>query len=445
MEKDLTEGPVTLNILLFALPLMLGNLLQQFYNFADTWVVGKFLGSNALAAVGSSYTLMTFLTSILIGLCMGASAAISMQYGSGNKKVMRQSIYMSFILIAITSIILTIVVYLLLNPILVLLQIPSELHNLMSEYLVYIFAGIPAVFLYNYYANLLRSIGNSVTPLIFLAISSILNVILDLYFVISLKWGVAGAAFATTLSQYVSGIGIMIYTHHKHKDLIPLKEERYFDQDNLKTIANLSFMTSIQQSVMNFGILMVQGLVNSFGTAVMAAFAASVKIDSFAYMPVQDFGNAFSTYVAQNFGAKKVDRIKKGIRSAFITTVLFSMLISIIVWVFARPLLEIFIDASETNIIQIGINYLHIEGAFYFGIGILFLLYGYYRAVNIPWMSLVLTIASLGTRVILAYILASTSLKTNGIWMSVPIGWALADSIGIIYYFLVSKRKLNTL
>ena len=445
MEKDLTKGPVTLNILLFALPLMLGNLLQQFYNFADTWVVGKFLGSNALAAVGSSYTLMTFLTSILIGLCMGASAAISMQYGSGNKKVMRQSIYMSFVLIAIASIILTIVVYLLLNPILVLLQIPSELHNLMSEYLVYIFAGIPAVFLYNYYANLLRSIGNSVTPLIFLAISSILNVILDLYFVISLKWGVAGAAFATTLSQYVSGIGIMVYTHYKHKDLIPLKEERYFDQDNLKTIANLSFMTSIQQSVMNFGILMVQGLVNSFGTAVMAAFAASVKIDSFAYMPVQDFGNAFSTYVAQNFGAKKVDRIKKGIRSAFITTVLFSMLISIIVWVFARPLLEIFIDASETNIIQIGINYLHIEGAFYFGIGILFLLYGYYRAVNIPWMSLVLTIASLGTRVILAYILASTSLKTNGIWMSVPIGWALADSIGIIYYFLVSKRKLNTL
>ncbi len=445
MEKDLTKGPVTRNILLFALPLMLGNLLQQLYNFADTWVVGKFLGSNALAAVGSSYTLMTFLTSILIGLCMGASAVISMQYGSGDKKTMRQSVYMSFVLISIISIILTILVYLGVNPILVLLQIPVEIQDLMKVYLLYIFAGIPAVFLYNYFSNLLRSVGNSVTPLIFLAVSSILNVILDLYFVISLKWGVAGAAFATTLSQYVSGIGILLYTCFKQKDLLPTISERTWNKENLHSIANLSFMTSIQQSVMNFGILMVQGLVNSFGTAVMAAFAASVKIDTFAYMPVQDFGNAFSTYVAQNFGAKKVDRIKSGIKSAFITSVLFSMFISLIVWIFAQPLLEIFIDPSEVNIIQIGMSYLHIEGAFYFGIGILFLLYGYYRAVNIPWMSLVLTIASLGTRVLLAYILASTPLQTNGIWMSVPIGWALADAIGIIYYFAYSRKKLNTI
>ena len=444
MEKDLTKGPVTINILLFALPLMLGNLLQQFYNIADTWVVGKYLGSNALAAVGSSYTLMTFLTSILIGLCMGASAAISMQYGSGDKKKMHQSIYMSFVLIASLSIILTILVYLLQDIILVLLQIPAEIYDIMKNYILYIFAGIPAVFLYNYYSNLLRSVGNSVTPLIFLAVSSILNVILDLFCVITLNWGVSGAAIATTFAQYVSGIGIMLYTHLKQKDLIPNKEERIWNKDNLNTIMNLSFMTSIQQSVMNFGILMVQGLVNSFGTSVMAAFAAAVKIDSFAYMPVQDFGNAFSTYVAQNYGAKKTDRIKKGIRSAFTTSVLFSVLISIIVWIFAKPLLQIFIDSSEIGIINIGINYLHIEGAFYFGIGILFLLYGYYRAVNIPSMSLILTIASLGTRVVLAYILSSTALKTNGIWMSVPIGWILADTIGITYYFVVQRKKMIT-
>ena len=442
MEKDLTKGPVTINILLFALPLMLGNLLQQFYNIADTWVVGKYLGSNALAAVGSSYTLMTFLTSILIGLCMGASAAISMQYGSGDKKKMHQSIYMSFVLIASLSIILTILVYLLQDIILVLLQIPAEIYDIIKNYILYIFAGIPAVFLYNYYSNLLRSVGNSVTPLIFLAVSSILNVILDLFCVITLNWGVSGAAIATTFAQYVSGIGIMLYTHLKQKDLIPNKEERIWNKENLNTITNLSFMTSIQQSVMNFGILMVQGLVNSFGTSVMAAFAAAVKIDSFAYMPVQDFGNAFSTYVAQNYGAKKTDRIKKGIRSAFTTSVLFSVLISIIVWIFAKPLLQIFIDSSEIEIINIGINYLHIEGAFYFGIGILFLLYGYYRAVNIPSMSLILTIASLGTRVVLAYILSSTALKTSGIWMSVPIGWILADTIGITYYFVVQRKKM---
>lgn len=440
MEKDLTKGSVTINILLFALPLMFGNLLQQFYNIADTYIVGKYLGSNALAAVGSSYTLMTFLTSILIGLCMGASAVISIQYGTRNTAKMRQSIFMSFVFIALLSLMLTAVVYLFIDKILLLLQVPAEIYDMMKTYLVFIFAGIPAVFLYNYYANLLRAVGNSVLPLIFLGVSCILNIFLDLYCVIHLKWGVAGAAIATSFSQYISGIGIMLYTLLKEKNLIPDKKEMKWDKNNLSTILNLSLMTSIQQSVMNLGILMVQGLVNSFGTQVMAAFAAAVKIDSFAYMPVQDFGNAFSTYVAQNYGANRQDRIKKGIRSAFTTSVIFSCIISLLVYIYAKPLLEIFINPSEVEIIKIGINYLHIEGSFYFGIGILFLLYGYYRAINKPSMSLILTIASLGTRVVLAYILSSTILDTNGIWMSIPIGWMLADTIGIVYYFLSSKK-----
>lgn len=440
MEKDLTKGSVTINILLFALPLMFGNSLQQFYNIADTYIVGKYLGSNALAAVGSSYTLMTFLTSILIGLCMGASAVISIQYGTRNTAKMRQSIFMSFVFIALLSLILTTVVYLFIDKILLLLQVPSEIYDMMKTYLVFIFAGIPAVFLYNYYANLLRAVGNSVLPLIFLGVSCILNIFLDLYCVIYLKWGVAGAAIATSFSQYISGIGIMLYTLLKEKNLIPDKKEMKWDKNNLSTILNLSLMTSIQQSVMNLGILMVQGLVNSFGTQVMAAFAAAVKIDSFAYMPVQDFGNAFSTYVAQNYGANRQDRIKKGIHSAFTTSVIFSCIISLLVYIYAKPLLEIFINPSEVEIIKIGINYLHIEGSFYFGIGILFLLYGYYRAINKPSMSLILTIASLGTRVVLAYILSSTILGTNGIWMSIPIGWMLADTIGIVYYFLSSKK-----
>ena len=198
-------------------------------------------------------------------------------------------------------------------------------------------------------------------------------------------------------------------------------------------------MTSVQQSIMNFGILMVQGLVNSFGTVIMAAFAAAVKIDSFAYMPVQDFGNAFSTYVAQNYGAGQTDRIKKGIRSAGLCSAMFCVCISVLVCAFASPLMSIFIDPGEGAIIAAGVHYLRIEGACYIGIGILFLLYGYYRAVNQPQMSVVLTIASLGTRVALAYLLSATPLGVTGIWLSVPIGWALADAIGIGYY-LKKKR-----
>ena len=434
MQHSLTQGPITKNILLFALPLMFGNLLQQMYNIADTWVVGRFLGADALAAVGSSYTLMTFLTSILLGLCMGSGAAVSMQYGSGETEKMRQSVFQSFLFIAGIALVLNLLVYLGLDGILWVLRVPAELCPLMKDYLLIIFLGIPATFLYNYFANLLRAIGNSVVPLAFLAVSAILNVILDLVCVLVLDWGVKGAAGATVFSQYVSGVGIGLYTLKKFPQLCPKRTDCRWDRKNLANILNLSVMTSVQQSIMNFGILMVQGLVNSFGTVIMAAFAAAVKIDSFAYMPVQDFGNAFSTYVAQNYGAGQPDRIKKGIRSAGLTSAMFCIVISMLVCAFAAPLMGIFIDPAQTEIIAAGVQYLRIEGACYIGIGVLFLLYGYYRAVNQPGMSVILTIASLGTRVALAYLLSATPLGVTGIWLSVPIGWALADAIGIGYY-----------
>lgn len=434
-KGDLTTGPITGNILFFALPLMCGNLLQQMYNIADTWVVGRFLGADALAAVGSSYTLMVFLTSVILGLCMGSGAAVSMDYGSGRADEMRRSIFLSFVLIAAISLLLNVLVYVSIDPILALLRVPTNVIPLMKTYLLIIFSGIAATFLYNYCASVLRAIGNAVVPLLFLAVSAVLNVALDLCFVIVLRLGVGGAAFATVLAQSVSGIGILLYTLLRFPDLRPKKDDCRCSRKALGRILNLSLMTCLQQSIMNFGILMIQGLVNSFGTVIMAAFAAAVKIDSFAYMPVQDFGNAFSTFVAQNFGAGKSDRIRRGMRSACCTSAVFSLVISLLVVLFAKPLMSIFIDPSETAIIAAGVTYLRIEGACYLGIGILFLLYGYYRAVNKPLMSVILTVASLGTRVALAYALAPLpAVGVIGIWAAIPIGWALADAIGIGYY-----------
>ena len=218
MQRNLTKGPITVNLLFFALPLMFGNLLQQLYNVADTWVVGRYLGADALAAVGSSYTLMTFLTSILLGLCMGSGAAISMLYGSGEKKKMRQSIFMAFCLIGAIALVINILVYLGMDGILWILRVPASIKGLMKDYLWVIFLGILATFLYNYFANLLRAIGNSMVPLLFLAVSSVLNIILDLLFVLKFHWGVGGAAGATVFSQYVSGIGICIYAYAKVKE-----------------------------------------------------------------------------------------------------------------------------------------------------------------------------------------------------------------------------------
>lgn len=440
MNHSLTQGPITRNMLLFALPLMLGNLLQQMYNLADAWVVGRFLGPDALAAVGSSYTLMTFLTSILLGLCMGSGAAISMQYGAGQQDRVRRCVFLSFGLIAVLSLVLNGAVYLGMDGILWVLRVPAEIRPLMQDYLAVVFLGILATFLYNYYASLLRAIGNSVVPLVFLAVSAVLNVVLDLGCVVGLGWGVKGAALATVAAQFVSGIGIAVYAWRCFPQLRPRREDCRWDRAALASILNLSVMTSVQQSIMNFGILMVQGLVNSFGPVTMAAFAAAVKIDSFAYLPVQDFGNAFSTFVAQNHGAHQPQRIRQGIRSAGAVSAVFCLVISGLVCVFAAPLMSIFIDPAQTQIIQAGVHYLRIEGACYIGIGVLFLLYGYYRAVERPAMSVVLTIASLGTRVALAYALSATALGVTGIWLSVPIGWALADGIGIGYYFFLQKQ-----
>ena len=435
MNRDLTRGPVTKGMLLFALPMILGNLLQQFYNVADTLIVGQFLGAAALAAVGSSYTLMTFLTSILLGMCMGSGAVFSIRFGEGDRARLKNSLSLSFLMIAAFTVVMNLAVFLLIDPMMGLLQVPEEVYPLMRSYLWVIFWGIGGTFLYNYFACLLRAIGNSATPLLFLGISAVLNIALDLVFVVVVPWGVAGAAFATSLSQWVSGLGLLAFTLAKMPQLRPSRQDVRWEKDRVLEIARFSLLTCVQQSVMNFGILMVQGLVNSFGTVVMAAFAAAVKIDSFAYMPVQDFGNAFSTFIAQNYGAKRMDRVGRGIKSAAVSSVVFALLISVLVFVFAKPLLLLFVKPEETEILAVGVQYLRIEGAFYFGIGILFLLYGLYRAIERPGMSLVLTVISLGTRVALAYILSAIpAIGVVGIWWSVPIGWALADVTGVLYY-----------
>lgn len=442
MNRDLTKGPVLRTMLRFSLPMILGNLLQQCYNLADTWVVGRFLGSNALAAVGSSFTLMTFLTSILLGLCMGSGAVFSMRFGQKDTRALQESVRTSFLLISVLTVILNVLAFVCLDGIRILLQVPDAVWGLMRDYLKIIFCGIAATFLYNFFASYLRAVGNSVVPLWFLAVSAVLNIGLDLWFVIGLSRGVGGAAEATVLSQYIAGVGIMVYAVLRCPEL-RAKEKFRLRRRSLREIADYSVLTCVQQSVMNLGILMVQGLVNSFGAPIMAAFAAAVKIDAFAYMPVQDFGNAFSTFTAQNYGAGEKDRLRKGLKDALAASVLFSLAVSAVVFIFARPLMGLFVDSAETQIIAEGVRYLRIEGAFYFGIGILFLLYGLYRAVGRPGMSVVLTVLSLGTRVVLAYALSALpALGVVGIWWSVPIGWALADIVGILYYVFRKKKLL---
>lgn len=434
-QKDLTKGPVFQTMCAFALPMILGNLLQQGYNLVDTWVVGRFVGPGALAAVGSAFALMTFLTSVLLGLCMGSGVVFSLCFGSRNPQRLQSSIASAFALTAALGGLLTACALLGVDRIIRWMNIPGEIAAMAREYLILVFWGIPAIALYNFFGAYLKALGDSVVPLLFLGLSTALNIGLDILLVAVWRQGAAGAAAATVIAQYISGIGIALYTLWKNQPLRQAFKSFRVEKAGLGEIVRYSFLTCLQQSVMNLGILMVQGLVNSFGTTVMAAFAAGVKIDSFAYMPAQEFGNAFSTFIAQNRGAGETGRIKKGVRWGVLTSVSYCLLVSLALWFLAKPLMLIFVDTSQTAIIAQGVQYLRIIGPFYCGIGCLFLLYGLYRALGRPAVSVVLTIISLGTRVALSYALSAIpALGVIGIWWSIPIGWALADAAGLLLY-----------
>lgn len=444
-QKDLTRGAVFPTLCFFALPMILGNVLQQGYNIVDTWVVGQYAGSDALAAVGAAFALMTFLTSVLLGLCMGSGVVFSLCFGRQDEEGLKKGICASALLVAAVAVLLTASALWATEPILVWMRIPSEIREITREYLVLIFWGIPAVALYNFFGAYLRAVGNSVAPLVFLGISTALNIGLDLLFVALWQQGTAGAAAATILSQYLSGLGIGVYVLATNKAVREAFSRFRVSRESLGEIAGYSGLTCVQQSVMNLGILMVQGLVNSFGTTVMAAFAAAVKVDAFAYMPAQEYGNAFSTFIAQNMGAGKGERIRRGVRCGVLTTVTYCLAVSLVLWFLAKPLMLIFIDPEESAILAEGERYLHTVGPFYCGIGCLFLLYGLYRAIGRPGISVVLTVVSLGTRVALAYTLAAIpSVGVAGIWWAIPIGWGLADLTGGLLYIRYRKRFVES-
>lgn len=446
MKRDLTKGPVMKAVLLFTCPMLLGNLLQQCYNMADTWIVGKALGSQALAAVGAAFTLMTFLTSILIGLCMGAGSLCAIYFGRKEEESVQKRMGVAFLFIGAVTLVLQFLSLLSLHGLLWIMRVPTEIYGLMYSYVKIILYGIIFVFLYNYFSCMLRALGNSFVPLIFLGIGTVGNIVLDFLFVMVWHLGVEGAAAATVAAQAFSGIGIMVYSLNREKmfrgyrlwrrELPSSSYEKIRNRNTIvfhEVVVN-SLAASVQQSIMNFGILMVQSLVNSFGTIVMAAFTVGVKIDAFAYMPVQEFGNAFSIFIAQNYGAKKEDRITQGVKKSVKLVVIFCLVVSFLVYLFAPSLIQIFVESGEKEIIAAGTRYLRTEGMFYWGIGLLFLFYGYYRAVELPIMSVVLTVISLGTRVVLSYLLAP-QMGEIMIWYAIPIGWILADTVGAIVYY----------
>lgn len=435
---DMTTGNITKKILLFSLPIFLGNVFQQIYSMSDTIVVGRFLGKEALAAVGSSSALVIFINSILIGLCMGSGVLFAELFGAKKYKELSDAISTTAIFIFVLTILISAASIIFLDPLIHAFQVPKAAFGLSRSYLRIIFAGLPFMFLYNLAAVILRAVGDSKTPLVFLIAASTINVAFDFILVLCTGLGVKGPAWSTFAAQAFSGVFLCIYAIKK---LDFLKLRPHFEKSLFKKVAQYSIMTSLQQSIMNFGILLVQGLVNSFGVVVMAAFTTGVRIDTLAYMPAQDFGNAFATYIAQNKGAMKNDRIMQGFRSAIICVTIFCGVISMAVFLIAPRLISLF-SPGDTAVIEAGATYLRIEGAFYILIGYLFLHYSFYRGLGHFRTSIILTIVSLGIRVLLSYSLVGLGFGLHSIWWSIPIGWAFADILGFSLYRKLKKQSL---
>lgn len=372
MTKSLTKGNPWKLILTFALPLLLGNLFQQTYNMADAAIVGQTLGANALAAVGVSSSVQFLVLGFCQGVTTGFAIPVASSFGAEKEKAMRQYVYIGAVLTGIIAIVLTIIVSLLTGTILHLLKAPSEIFTDSYSYLLIIFLGIPCTLLYNYLSAILRAIGDSRTPFYFLAFSSVLNIFLDFFCILNLRWGVAGAAIATVFSQGVSGLLCLHLIHKKFDILHVQKEEKHYDRYMAGKLLNQGLPMGLQFSITAIGSMMMQTANNSLGTVYVSGYAAGLKIKQFAMCPFDALGAAVSTFVSQNYGAGNAKRISEGIKDGEITAVIYGVISGLVLILFGRTISRLFVsEADASAVLDASGQYLRALGWFYPVLGIL--------------------------------------------------------------------------
>lgn len=430
--KDLTTGNEGKEIFFFALPMLIGSLFQQLYNTADSIIVGRFVGTDAMAAVSGANPIMFLLTSLLMGVTLGFSVLVSQYYGSKDMKKVKSTIDTTYIFIFATSIIITIMGVLFSKPILKLMNTPENILVQSTEYLIIIFVGTIFSAGYNSISAILRGLGDSTNPLIFLIISTVLNIILDIVFIINFNMGVNGVALATIIAQGTSFIFSIIYLNKRHEILRIRFKKLSYNHNIFKLGLRLGIPSGIQQMLFSLGNIALQSLVNSYGTSAMAAFGAGTKIETFISIPIMNLGAALSTFVAQNMGANKVDRIKKGVKVSVMMSASLAGFVIIIFMLFSKQLIGLF--NTDPEVIAIGSQYLSIIGPGFIAICTSFMYTSAIRGAGDSMFSLISSIISLWLiRIPSSYILSSY-LGTAGIWLGIPIGWVLGWLIPVIYY-----------
>ena len=432
--KDLTSGNETKLILRFATPMLLGNLFQQLYNIVDSVVVGKFIGTEALAAVGSSFPIVFSLISLIIGVASGGTIIIAQYFGARNFERVKASIGTLYIFLFWASISVTVIGIIFSGTIFRLIQLPEEIIPQAKTYLNIYFLGMIGFFGFNATSAILRGLGDSKTPLYFLILSTFFNIVFDLLFVIVFKWGIAGAAVATVISQGGAFITAVFYLNRTHEVIQISWREFKFDKDIFRKTLKIGLPTGLQHTFVSLGMTVVQVIVNRFGTNVIAAYAAATRLDSLAILPAMNFGMALSTFVGQNIGAGKTDRIKSGLKSTLLMSSVVSLAVTSIMVFFGRFLIQLFVRSSESEVILVGSEYLVIVSSFYIVFSVMFSINGVMRGAGDTLIPMFITFFSLWiVRIPVAYFL-SERIGESGIWWAIPIAWITGAVFAYLYY-----------
>ncbi|MDA3779138.1 MAG: MATE family efflux transporter [Bacteroidales bacterium] len=439
--KDLTIGKESKLILKFALPMLLGNVFQQFYNIVDSIIVGKFIGKEALAAVGASFPIIFLFISLIIGIASGSTIVISQYFGAKKIKEVKQTIETLYIFLFFASITMGIIGIIFSEDIFRLLQLPEEIIPKATSYFNIFIGGVIVSFGFNGTSAILRGLGDSKTPLYFLILSTLLNIGLDLLFVLVFKFGISGVATATIIAQGVTFVLAIFYLNKNHQivhlNIFKLKFNKYIFLKSIK----IGLPTGIQQSFVAIGMMALFSIVNTFGTNVIAAYSVGTRINSLASMPAMNFAAALSTFVGQNIGAKKHERVRAGYISTMIMASVVSLTVSIIILLFGNFIMTLF--TSDADVIAIGRRFLIIVGAFYIIFSSMFVTTGLLRGAGATIIPMFFTLFALwGVRIPVAYFL-SGKIGIEGIWWSIPAGWLLGFSLSFIYYLTgIWKKKV---
>lgn len=437
MVKDLTQGKPLPLLFFFSLPMVAGNLFQQLYNMVDTAVVGKFVGEDAVAAVGSSFPIVFLSVAVASGLSMGCNVVVSQLFGAKRIHEMKSTISTALISLGVLGLIIMLLGTLLAGPLLELLGTDADIMADSRTYLQIYFGGALFLFVYNTLNGIYNALGDSRTTLIFLMISSLTNIVLDLLFVIQFHMGVAGVAWATLIAQGLCAVASLVVLLRRMRKMENEPEKvgvkvPLFHMTAVKRIAQIGLPSMFQQSMVSISMMLMQGLVNSYGKVLVAGYTAATKIDTLAMLPNMNFSNAMSSYTAQNIGAGRYDRVKEGLKACLLMVVIFSLLITLIIFLLGNQLLSLFLDPGDpSGALGYGLNYMHTVSLFYILMGLLFVPNGLLRGARDMGAFTLSSMSNLFSRVAIAYLLAHF-MDESAIWWSIPAGWAIGAVVALL-------------